>query len=305
MQPIHHKEKSILEDLKNTDGSPLIDMIKQFPISDPLHLLEQGVMKRLLNIWIKGTLIYIKKWSKDTILSLSAKIFQFNKERPSDIKRVVRAMQFLKFWKATEFRTILLYYGIVAFKDILDEESYVHFLQLCLAVRICSCRTYLARYKSTARIYFSQFCEIFFKIYGSTAVVSNIHNVCHISDDVDQFGPLPETSTYPFEDYLHTIKSRVQATNDPIEQIARRLIEISQNLENDNVNLDLKNGEKATWTPEMKYQFKDSQRSVFKFIGITPNVYFSVRKTGDRWFLTKSGDIVEMEYAIRIDNRSQ
>lgn len=246
LQPIHHKEKSILEDLKNTDGSPLIDMIKQFPISDPLHLLEQGVMKRLLNIWIKGTLIYIKKWSKDTILSLSAKIFQFNKERPSDIKRAVRAMQFLKFWKATEFRTILLYYGIVAFKDILDEESYVHFLQLCLAVRICSCRTYLARYKSTARIYFSQFCEIFFKIYGSTAVVSNIHNVCHISDDVDQFGPLPETSTYPFEDYLHTIKSRVQATNDPIEQIARRLIEISQNLENDNVNLDLKNGEKAT-----------------------------------------------------------
>lgn len=39
MQPIHHKEYSIMEQLP-------IDMIKGFPTSDPLHLFELGIMKR-------------------------------------------------------------------------------------------------------------------------------------------------------------------------------------------------------------------------------------------------------------------
>lgn len=298
-QPIHHKEYSILEELNNADGTPLLDMIKQFPTSDPLHLLEQGVMKRMLNIWTKGTAIYKKKWSKEVVLALSTKISYFNKEKPSDINRSLRAMQFIKFWKATEFRTMLLYFGIVAFKDILEEESYVNFLQLCLAVRLSSCRTYVGQYKSSARQLFSQFCEHFVKIYGSTAVVSNIHNISHISDDIDQFGSLSETSTYPFENFLHSIKSRVQPSKAPIEQISRRLIEMCKDIEEEDINLVMK---KADWTPELKYEFKRSNESVFKFIRITPDVYFSVRKTGDKWLLTKSGDIVEMQHAIRIDN---
>lgn len=36
----HHEEKSILENLP-------IDMVAGFPSSDPLHLLELGIMKRL------------------------------------------------------------------------------------------------------------------------------------------------------------------------------------------------------------------------------------------------------------------
>lgn len=38
-QPAHHKETSILEELP-------IDMIKSFPTSDPLHLLDLGIMKK-------------------------------------------------------------------------------------------------------------------------------------------------------------------------------------------------------------------------------------------------------------------
>lgn len=39
-QPEHHKQRSILEDLP-------IDMVKQIVISDSLHLLDLGIMKRL------------------------------------------------------------------------------------------------------------------------------------------------------------------------------------------------------------------------------------------------------------------
>lgn len=38
-QPMHHKERSILEELS-------IDMVKAFVTSDPLHLFELGILKR-------------------------------------------------------------------------------------------------------------------------------------------------------------------------------------------------------------------------------------------------------------------
>lgn len=58
-QPLHHKEKSPLEDLIS------IDMVRDFPCSDPLHLLEQGVIKRCINIWMngKGSTSYEEKWT--------------------------------------------------------------------------------------------------------------------------------------------------------------------------------------------------------------------------------------------------
>lgn len=42
-QPQHHKITSLLEKRP-------IDMIKSFPISDPIHLMELGIMKRFTDI---------------------------------------------------------------------------------------------------------------------------------------------------------------------------------------------------------------------------------------------------------------
>lgn len=41
-QAIHHVQKSVLEDLP-------IDMVKQFPIADSLHLIDVGELKRLVH----------------------------------------------------------------------------------------------------------------------------------------------------------------------------------------------------------------------------------------------------------------
>lgn len=41
-QAQHHSQRSILEDLP-------IDMVKHFPVSDSLHLIDLGLQKRLAN----------------------------------------------------------------------------------------------------------------------------------------------------------------------------------------------------------------------------------------------------------------
>lgn len=47
----HHKGTSLLEELK-------IDMITRFPSSDPLHLLELGIMKKYVKIVFFGTKMF-------------------------------------------------------------------------------------------------------------------------------------------------------------------------------------------------------------------------------------------------------
>lgn len=303
-QPIHHKERSILEDLQNIDGKPLLDMINHFPTSDPLHLLEEGVMKRLFLIWRKGTTIFKKKWSNLVQLSISKLILLLNKQLPGEINRKVRSLQFINYFKATEFRTILLYYGIVIFKDALDDETYIHFLQLCLATRLCSSKFYLKNVsvKNVACKLFEAFCINFKKIYGCDAVVSNIHNISHIYEDVNRFGSLCEISTYPFENHLRDIKLRIQPSKTPINQITRRLAEMFLDQPAKKINFDIIRHEKHYWAPEFKYGYKDSNESVYRFIQITPNVFLSTKRIADRWFITKYGDIVEMKHASFTNN---
>lgn len=306
-QPIHHKETSSLEHLRKADGTPLLDMIKHFPTSDPLHLLEEGVMKKCLGIWMKGNARNKrKKWSNDIISSLNRQILQWNRELPSDFNRKLRTLQFLTYYKATEFRTMLLYIGMVAFKDVLVEQEYVHFLYFCLAIRLYSCRYYVQspNLRVLARKFLSDYCENFVKIYGKNEVVSNIHNISHIADDVEQFGNLNEISTYPFENFLHDIKLRVRPSSTPMEQITRRIIEgslISDRQNSQQINFTTKTFENASWVPELKYEWREKNASVsfYKFIRIKPNVFLSIKKFGDKWFITKCDDIVEMIYAIK------
>jgi hypothetical protein len=42
-----------------------------------------------------------------------------------------RSFKAIEFWKATAYRSFLFYISMVAFKDVLNEERYQHFLDFC------------------------------------------------------------------------------------------------------------------------------------------------------------------------------
>lgn len=275
-----------------------------FPTSDSLHLLEQGVMGRCISMWKKGTTIYKKKWTVIEKNRIDDLIRNSNKYLPTDIHRQVRSIEFTSYYKATEFRTILLYTGMIIFKNCLPKLIYEHFLRLCLGVRVCSCRTYIRRKKSLdlAQILFSRYCKDFVTFYGNDSVVSNIHNIGHILGDVETSGSLNDINTYPFENFLREVKLRVQASKAPLEQITRRVVELSFDLESKPLNMMNIELESKIWTPELKYENKMSANSSFEFIRVKPNVYFSSRKIGNSWLITKKSEIVQFKYAIKKKN---
>lgn len=249
--------------------------------------------ERCLLKWMKGAVGYDEKWTTREKTCISNLLIRANKELPSEIHRALRPLKDIAFWKGSEFSTVLSYVGMVVFKNFLPQEIYGHFLLLSCAVAICSSDEYKP-FLPKAREMFAEYVEDQIHLYGEHSISSNVHNLIHVVDDVERFGNLSNISTYEFENHLGHIKSKLKLYNKPLEQIARRIIELS------NVNITPVDFE-ISFQPSVKnsYQISNSASlTVFKDIIVRPNVLLSNRKKSDQWFLTTNKQIVEMQYAF-------
>lgn len=286
-QTEHHKEKSKIEDLLDTD------MVADFPTSDPLHLLELGIMKRCLLRWVEGTKSYKTKLRPNELTKINGTLLRLKAEMPSEIHRAIRDLSTLRFWKGTEFRTFLLYLGIVALKEVVIEEEYEHFKMLSCAVILCSSDVYkhVVHNSTIVDDFLSDYIEEYIQLYGEQSITSNVHNLCHLLDDVRRFGNLNTISTYPFENCLQMIKKKLRAMTKPLEQLARRIGEI------ETATL-CETYERTSHAVELKYPIDHSTKFQTIFFD---DFRLSSRKFGDRWFMDKTKRIIELKYATRVN----
>ncbi|XP_049293420.1 uncharacterized protein LOC125769051 [Anopheles funestus] len=213
--PGHNKKYCPLLELKH------FDMVKDFVVSDPLHLFYLGIVKRLLIGWRDGNLGK-KAWSLEQCEQISnvfAKI-----KLPSEMHRKLRSLKFLKFWKGVEFSYFLHYAGFVVLKSHLNDQMYSHFMLLFCAVTILSSTVYKDKWVLAGQL-LDKFIQQYANIYGERYITSNVHNLHHVYDDVVRFGPLPSISTYPFENHLQVLKGMIRSGWKNLEQAINRISE--------------------------------------------------------------------------------
>lgn len=126
LQEEHHKDTPILMKLN-------VDMITNVPL-DYMHLCCLGVMKRILHLCCRGP--QNVRMNKDQYTNFSFQLLQMRSFIPREFSRKPRNLDEMDRFKATEFRQILLYTGLVLFKKCLRTEQYIHFLCFSLAIRI-------------------------------------------------------------------------------------------------------------------------------------------------------------------------
>lgn len=288
--PAHHREFSILEELP-------IDMVNDFITSDDLHLLHLGLMKKCLLMWKDGENNFSHKWKDRDIKKINEKLRRINLDMPYDIHRAVRSMDSIKFWKGTEFRSFLLYIGIVVLEEFLPRQEYKHFLKLYCAVALCSTDKFIKkkqnRIGNLIHELFTEYIEEYIDIYGIEFITSNVHNLEHIHNDLVRFGNLTKISSYVFENCLAGLKLRVRTCNGPLEQISRRIIELNLN-HRDPIDFSERNNE-----PLLKYPFDTEGETTYNQIVFGTDCFLSNRNFGDKWFLTDSGQVIEFQYAVK------
>ncbi|KAL2096819.1 hypothetical protein ACEWY4_007310 [Coilia grayii] len=215
--PDHHKEgESALLQIN-------VGMVSQF-VLDFMHLVCLGVVRKLIWLWMKGPLT--TRTGNQAIMDISATLIKLGKSLPKEFCRKGRSLREVDRWKATEFRTFLLYTGPVALRKALPKHMYEHFLLLHVSISIlCSPRLH-KHYCDYADNLLKVFVQNFSVIYGDF-VVYNIHNLIHLASDVRKFGPLPQISAFPFENFLYKLKKQIRKPNQSLQQSVRRLAEQS------------------------------------------------------------------------------
>lgn len=213
----HHLGTSPLTELS-------IGLVSNFPI-DYMHAVCLGVMRKMLNSWISGTLKVRLRSSYVNLLS--KKLINLRSSVPVEFSRKPRSLSELARWKATEFRSFLLYFGPLVLKDILPIAVYENFLLFHFAILILCCEKHIQEfgYLLAGKLLnmFIKHCE---HIYGSQFLIYNVHILCHLCDDAIKYGCLDKFSAFPFENYLKKLKNLVRSPNRPLQQIFRRLKEI-------------------------------------------------------------------------------
>lgn len=183
---------------------------------------------------------------------------------------------------------------MVIFKEILPTELYEHFLLLFCGVTICYADAY-KKYLPFAQNYFDKFIEGCANIYGNHSIVSNVHNLTHVVDDVKLFGNLNTISAYPFENRLHFLKLRLKQKRLPLQQITRRIVELSLDYDQLYVNRFAQN---MTF-PQFSFAYMLDDVQVYKTLNMDSGCTLSSIRKADSWFLTKKFEIVQMEYATQ------
>lgn len=133
-------------------------------------------------------------------------------------------MDYLKQWKATEYRQILLYTGPVVFQGILQNDLYDHFLVLRVAIRILCNKNLCKDYLNYAEKLLNHYIKSFQISYGEYNVSHNVHGLIHLCDDVRIHGTLDLFSAFKFENFF-TRKRAIRKADKPLQQLHRRYVE--------------------------------------------------------------------------------
>lgn len=202
-----------------------LDMVKQFPL-DYMHLVALGVMRKFLFSWVLGKKPH--KLHHTLVKQLDGNLELLTNAIPVEFSRKPRSTKNLRNWKATEFRLFVLYTGVQVLRGVLSPEMYKHFLQFHAAIYILSSDNATDEWVSMADGLLKEFVATIPVHYSRKFLHYNPHSLMHLADDVKLFGPLDSMSAFPFENFMSSIKRLLQTHYKELEQVAKRLTEMSK-----------------------------------------------------------------------------
>nr|CAI5841124.1 unnamed protein product [Callosobruchus analis] len=280
-------------------ASTILAQIPNFgPISnvplDYMHLICLGVTKKLIMLWLKGYPLTIRL-SSLSINCVSSRLESFKAGCPKEFVRKPRSISEVSNWKATEFRTFLLYTGPIALKDVLPRNMYTNFLTLHVAIRILTSPELInntsLEYAQGLLKHFVQYFQI---IYGKDKMSHNVHNLLHIKEDVRKFGALDNFSAFRFENYMAKIKRTLRKSEKPLQQLYNRYAEIEASLyESKKKCFDLQ--KEHTEGPMMSTMFSYKQYKTCRY----QHFYINCTNDKDNCFMLKDDTTVVIQNILQ------
>ncbi|XP_074115442.1 uncharacterized protein LOC141538064 [Cotesia typhae] len=154
--------------------------------------------------------------------SINTKLLNF--KHPTCITRSPRKVTEREMWKATEWRSWLLFYSLICLKGILPQKYLEHLALLVEALRILLSDRISHDELDTADSLILRYVVTYQEYFGKQAMTYNVHLLLHIVKSVKNLGPLWCHNTFIFENENHFLLKLQKSPNHITIQIARRYL---------------------------------------------------------------------------------
>lgn len=206
--------------------SPLMElenfkMVNGF-VPEYQHSVCLGTTRQLVSLWLDSK-HHDKEWYLGTKTSnIEEELLSI--KPPVEVTRAPRSIHDRKYWKASEWRSFLLFYALPIMNGILKKKFWNHLFLLVFAMQILIQDAIKVSDVDVAERALRKFVFDFERLYGAANVSFNVHLMAHLAASVRNWGPLWATSTFPFESFNGTLLKFFNGTTHVPTQIIKRFL---------------------------------------------------------------------------------
>ena len=177
---------------------PKYDIIRGTAI-DYMHGTLLGVLKMLMSLWLDKAYKKMPWYIGNQADQLDTEIQ--NLAIPNCISRVPRSVTAERGnWKASEYRSFLLFYSVAVLWQRLPLEYFNHYLLLAESIFLLLQHSISPSDVKRASSLLKRFYVMIRALYGERYQTYNMHNLIHMPDCVADLGPLWTFSCFFYED---------------------------------------------------------------------------------------------------------
>lgn len=213
-----------VDNINGVKGTSVVLLLDTFHIIDSLvpdymHCVLLGVVNTFVEAWFDSS-----SFENEWYLGRHVKEFDFrlmNIKPPSEITRTPRSINDRKQYKASEWRTFLLYYSPVCLKSLLHQSYYQHWSLLISAIYGLLKDNCTAEEINNSEDCLKKFVFQIPNLYGENFMKFNVHLLLHLSSHVRRWGSLWAWSAFPYEHYNGVIGNFFRGTQCVPQQILK------------------------------------------------------------------------------------
>ncbi|XP_057329242.1 uncharacterized protein LOC130670086, partial [Microplitis mediator] len=215
------------EDVKGVLGPSQLMNLDYFDLvggmsPDYLHSVLLGVVKQHTELLLCsfGKPYYIG--NPNQLAAINEILLKF--KHPSSISRSPRDITERNMWKATEWRSWLIFYSLPCLKKLLPHKYLDHLALLVEGITILLEEKISSHMLETADKLLIRYICYYEEYFGEEKMTYNIHLLLHMAKSVVNLGPLWAHNTFPFENENHFILKLKKSPNHVCLQIARKYL---------------------------------------------------------------------------------
>lgn len=211
--------------------SPLscsLDLVNSIPV-DYMHAVLEGVSRNLLKHWFDS-----KYHSSSYYLGSKLKTIDkvlLRQQPPHELSRPPRCIEkHLKYFKASELRTWLLFYSLPLLLHNLPPLFLHHYALLVCAMHTLLQDEITLSLVDAAECMLVDFCKLLPELYGDDSCTANAHLLFHLPKYVRLWGPLWTHSAFGFESKNGHLKRLIHGRSNIVPQLLFN-VDVSQTLQ--------------------------------------------------------------------------